>query len=292
MFKLKEFKYYEKHNLVIPGIYDPIFKMIMVKHKDYFCYLINNILEISMDELEKGEFKNVEIPSKNNNYKLIRTDLTYKTKNSLIVIEANTDNNTRLKIRNKVHLGRSIDEEYSKKNNSDMAKVVYQLNFNRKNKLKNKSLIKMQLWDKELNIGEKSIYKIEINLDVINKKYYNNNKLTKFEKALLLLVIDDKEKIKEIMEEDEMLMKVGKSIVDYSLDEKKYAELREIELNETLSYNEGVEVGEKRGKVAGIKEGKVDVAKNLLAMGLSLGQISQGTGLSIDKIKSLSAQIR
>jgi predicted transposase/invertase (TIGR01784 family) len=45
------------------------------------------------------------------------------------------------------------------------------------------------------------------------------------------------------------------------------------------------------GKVIGLKEGAqgkaIEVAKNFLNMGLSLEQISKGTGLSIDKIKQL-----
>ena len=78
------------------------------------------------------------------------------------------------------------------------------------------------------------------------------------------------------------------NILKISMDEKKYAELREIELNETLSYIAWI----KEGKVYGEKKKQFEIAKNLLAMGLPFGQISQGTELSIDKIKSLSAQIK
>jgi flagellar biosynthesis/type III secretory pathway protein FliH len=53
----------------------------------------------------------------------------------------------------------------------------------------------------------------------------------------------------------------------------------------------GVQKGIKKGVERGINQGAqdkaIEVAKNFLSMGLSLEQISKGTGLSIDKIKQL-----
>jgi flagellar biosynthesis/type III secretory pathway protein FliH len=79
----------------------------------------------------------------------------------------------------------------------------------------------------------------------------------------------------------------------------------------SFARKEGLKEGLKEGKVLGLKEGQkqglqkgirqgiqqgidqgaqdkaMEVAKNLFEMGLSLEQISKGTGLSIDKIKEL-----
>ena len=52
---------------------------------------------------------------------------------------------------------------------------------------------------------------------------------------------------------------------------------------------EGREEGRSEGEAAGLVKGKlvalVQSAKNFLAMGLSLEQVSQGTGLSVEEIQ-------
>ena len=50
---------------------------------------------------------------------------------------------------------------------------------------------------------------------------------------------------------------------------------------------EGMEEGEKLGIEKGEKIAKVESAKRFLAMGLSLEQIAQGTGLSIEDVSNL-----
>ena len=55
-------------------------------------------------------------------------------------------------------------------------------------------------------------------------------------------------------------------------------------------YLEGIE-GEKRGKEEGLKEGEknksIEIAKNMLKLGIDVNIISQSTGLSIEEIKNL-----
>ena len=48
-----------------------------------------------------------------------------------------------------------------------------------------------------------------------------------------------------------------------------------------------MEASEEKGRKEGIKEGKIEVAKNLLNMNLSTEQISSATGLSVDEIEKL-----
>jgi predicted transposase/invertase (TIGR01784 family) len=46
---------------------------------------------------------------------------------------------------------------------------------------------------------------------------------------------------------------------------------------------EGIAIGEERG----VEQGLLKTASNLLSMKMSVEQVSQATGLSVDKIKSL-----
>ena len=55
--------------------------------------------------------------------------------------------------------------------------------------------------------------------------------------------------------------------------------------------SEGIAIGEKRGISLGITQGareaKLETAKKFLAMGLSVKQVADGTGLSVEEIEKL-----
>ena len=54
-----------------------------------------------------------------------------------------------------------------------------------------------------------------------------------------------------------------------------------------VQREEAFEKGVNKGFSQGSQQAKIETAKKFLTMGLSLEQISQGTGLSIDEIKNL-----
>ncbi len=58
-----------------------------------------------------------------------------------------------------------------------------------------------------------------------------------------------------------------------------------------LDYNHGISNAEEKGRVEGKAEGEhkkaIDTAKNFIKMGLSLEQVAQGTGLSVDELEKL-----
>ena len=51
--------------------------------------------------------------------------------------------------------------------------------------------------------------------------------------------------------------------------------------------NEGIAIGEERGISLGITQAKLETAKKFLSMGLSVEQVADGTGLSIEEIEKL-----
>ena len=71
----------------------------------------------------------------------------------------------------------------------------------------------------------------------------------------------------------------------------------EIAVKTAAAKKEGREEGEKIGEARGIEKGEkigenkkaIEVARNLLKMGLTVEQVAQGTGLSIEEIKKLKS---
>ena len=53
------------------------------------------------------------------------------------------------------------------------------------------------------------------------------------------------------------------------------------------AYEDGVEKGISQGIQQGSQQAKIETAKNFISMGLSVEQVAQGTGLSIETVKSL-----
>ena len=54
-----------------------------------------------------------------------------------------------------------------------------------------------------------------------------------------------------------------------------------------LGRNEGIAIGEERGISLGAYQKAVETAKKFLSMGLSVEQVANGTGLSVDEIEKL-----
>ena len=82
------------------------------------------------------------------------------------------------------------------------------------------------------------------------------------------------------------------ALQDLSNDEAKRHEAQQREMylqNEMAINEERYEQGVKEGKEQGLKESKIEIAKNLLRINLPLEQISAATGLSVDEIKKLKS---
>ena len=51
-----------------------------------------------------------------------------------------------------------------------------------------------------------------------------------------------------------------------------------------------IRAAKKEGRAEGAHENAIETAKKLLAMGLSVEQVSQGTGLSLEEVENLKKQ--
>jgi len=63
-----------------------------------------------------------------------------------------------------------------------------------------------------------------------------------------------------------------------------------ITLAEDVAEERGVEKGIKKGRAEGIQLAKLEMAQNLLSIGLPIDQIVQASGLSIEQIQQLQPE--
>ena len=151
-------------------------------------------------------------------------------------------------------------------------------------------------------INHIGLIKYDIYLENIKEKYYNNDKLTKLEKYMLMLKLRKREELLEVSKGDKDMSEVYKKLDDLSKD-KYYALLYDeeekkayenkciledaIEDAKENGYSSGYNSGYDSGKSDGISNEKINIAKNLLSMKMALEDISKATGLTIDEIKKI-----
>lgn len=296
-----------KNKKVLPGITDVVFKKIMINHKEYLGLILENIIPVTKEEIiTKGEFLNIEIPPSNIVLKDSRMDLLLKVGKYYINLEANTSISPALIIRNIAHFSGLTFNEYARKDKKTLEEILYQVSFNKKKRLSNELIVRLQYWDKELNVGDESLLKVELNLEFVNKKYYNKEEMTTFEKALMILIIEDEEELLEFMKGDSILESVGNDIISYSrakeivtayenaMIEENYrnnlAREQGYDKGHEEGYEKGQEEGREEGRKEGLKERNIEIAKNLLSLNISTKDISKATGLSLEEIKNIQTK--
>ena len=134
-------------------------------------------------------------------------------------------------------------------------------------------------------------------------KYYNNCKLTRFEKIIVMMCTRSIKVLEELAEGDEELMTFKKTLEEIGKDNGIIGLYNEDEMNELVyqtnlkeSHEEGIRIGDQigfeRGDRQGFERGKesttMKIAKKLLKLGTSIKDISEATGLTQKQIKELS----
>ena len=253
-----------KSKKVLPGITDEVFKKIMISHKDYLGLILEKVIPFTQKEIvEKVEFLNGELPPSHLSQKDSRMDLLIKIENYYMNLEANTSLGPALIIRNKAHFSGLVYNEYSRKDKKTLEEILYQIAFNKGKRLSNNLIVNLSWWDKVLNVGDDSIIKIEINLEIVNKKYYNKEKLNRFEKALLVLLIEEEEELKRLVEGDAILESVGNDIISYSRAKEIVTAYENAMIEENYrnnlareeEYDKGFSTGHEEGLEEGLEQG-------------------------------------
>ena len=170
-------------------------------------------------------------------------------------------------------------------------KKIIQINFDMFTKFDERKIIKFMIMDTERHIIEDPNYeKYHVNLDLINKLYYNKNELSKEDRELLLLTMEDVRDIEDIVRDDDTMKKAKEKLENLSEDAELVG-MYDKEIVDRKVNNTKLLYAEKVAKEQGIKEGidktKKEMVINMLKENIDIKTISKVTGMSEKEILKL-----
>ena len=272
---------------------DRAFKEVFLNpnNSDLLKALLEFILKIKIDELE---IKKTELLSGNVNIKDKRVDAIVHTGNKKIEIEINSQNKDYLHTRSTAYIcniyqsNANVGDTYNE--NTDIIQVNLTWGLGRNND--EMKIYKIMNEKGELYVKNFIIY--EINMDYYDKIWYSKNK-EEIKKNQYMIMLDLDKKELENMPKDKIVDKyiTNVTIVNNDPEFQKYMseeeDKRKIQ-NSLLS--EAKEEGYTSGINDGISKGEnkksIEIAKNMLNKNMSIEDISDITGLSIEEINKLT----
>ena len=276
---------------------DRAFKEVFLKpdNSDLLKALLEFILKIKIDKLE---IKKTELLSGNVNIKDKRVDAIVHTGNKKIEIEINSQNKDYLHTRSTAYIcniyqsNASVGDTYNE--DTDIIQVNLTWGLGRNND--EMKIYKIMNEKGELYVKNFIIY--EINMDYYDKIWYSKNE-EEIKKNQYMIMLDlDKKELKN-MPKDKIVDKyiTNVTIVNDDPEFQKYMseeeDKRKIQ-NSLLSEakEEGISQGYTSGINDGISKGEnkksIEIAKNMLKKNMSIEDISDITGLSIEEINKLT----
>ena len=263
--------------------------------------MISFITNLNKKELYNNMvFKNTELPKANFKEKGMITDLLITSLKTLFNLEMNKNpDKGRIKKNNGYAHKLAIE---TSKTNGKYNKLI-QINFNASVNFDNELSSEYMMRSRDGKTCADENYIIHhISMVKIVYKYYNNNRLNKFEKAIVMMYTDDKKVLEELSKGNEDLMKLKETIEEKSRDDEIIGLYNEKEMQDYVnqinledSHEEGYKIGKEAGKKEGLKEGKenalIETAKRFLNLGISVKDIAQGTGLTEKEINNLSKSL-
>ena len=282
---------------------DRAFKEVFLNpnNSDLLKALLEFILKIKIDELE---IKKTELLSGNVNIKDKRVDAIVHTGNKKIEIEINSQNKDYLHTRSTAYIcniyqsNASVGDTYNE--DTDIIQVNLTWGLGRNND--EMKIFKIMNEKGELYVKNFIIY--EINMDYYDKIWYSKNE-EEIKKNQYMIMLDLDKKELENMPKDKIVDKyiTNVTIVNDDPEFQKYMseeeDKRKIQ-NSLLSEakEEGISQGISQGYTSGINDGiskgenkkSIEIAKNMLKKNMSIEDISDITGLSIEEINKLPNQ--
>ena len=281
-----------KNGKVIPGTTDTMFKIVMTSCKSYLTFLISEFININESDLvKKIIIQNNELPLSNAKERKKISDFIAKVDKSLINFEMNSEYFDGLLIRNQAYLGKIEGESLNASEDYSNMQRFLQVNFNDFIHFKSDSPILEFVYTDKVNgeIETENLKKYHISLPKLEKKYYNGDKLSKLEKALLILKLDKIKDLEEISKDDD-LMEAVERIKDATFDintiglydaelDRKWKEEAKI-----AYYNK---IAKEDGREEGREEGQFSIISTMLKNGITPKKVIEMTGISLEKIKKM-----
>ena len=276
---------------------DRAFKEVFLKpdNSDLLKALLEFILKIKIDKLE---IKKTELLSGNVNVKDKRVDAIVHTGNKKIEIEINSQNKDYLHTRSTAYIcniyqsNASVGDTYNE--DTDIIQVNLTWGLGRNND--EMKIYKIMNEKGELYVKNFIIY--EINMDYYDKIWYSKNE-EEIKKNQYMIMLDLDKKELENMPKDKIVDKyiTNVTIVNDNPEFQKYmSEEEDKKKIQNSLLSEAKEEGISQGYTSGINDGiskgenkkSIEIAKNMLKKNMSIEDISDITGLSIEEINKLT----
>ena len=280
---------------------DRAFKEVFLKpdNSDLLKALLEFILKIKIDKLE---IRKTELLSGNVNIKDKRVDAIVHTGNKKIEIEINSQNKDYLHTRSTAYIcniyqsNASVGDTYNEDTDIIQVNLTWGLGKN------NDEMKIFKIMNEKGELYVKNFIIYEINMDYYDKIWYSKNE-EEIKKNQYMIMLDlDKKELKN-MPKDKIVDKyiTNVTIVNDDPEFQKYMseeeDKRKIQ-NSLLSEakEEGISQGISQGYTSGINDGiskgenkkSIEIAKNMLKKNMSIEDISDITGLSIEEINKLT----
>ena len=272
---------------------DRAFKEVFLNpnNSDLLKALLEFILKIKIDELE---IKKTELLSGNVNVKDKRVDAIVHTGNKKIEIEINSQNKDYLHTRSTAYIcniyqsNANVGDTYNE--DTDIIQVNLTWGLGRNND--EMKIYKIMNEKGELYVKNFIIY--EINMDYYDKIWYSKNK-EEIKKNQYMIMLDLDKKELENMPKDDIVDKyiTNVTIVNDNPEFQKYmSEEEDKKKIQNSLLSEARENGINDGISKGASQEKVNIAKNMLNKSISIEDISDITGLSVEEIENIKNNMK
>ena len=199
---------------VLPATQDVVFKNLMINSKLFLSIILEHFLGIDKEIIRKNmHLENTELPVSNAKEKKKVTDIIVRVERNVVNLEMNASYYEGLINRNIDYILKGKTEANFSGENYDDSYIGIQINFDLDWQYDDRDIIKFVLMDPERGIVlSENLIIYNINLLKFREKYYNNDELSEFERAITLLTLTKREDIEKISEGVEGLMEAKEEI--------------------------------------------------------------------------------
>lgn len=252
-----------------------------IEAREMVATFLSAITGIEKQLLMEADYQGGELPKKNTREKAKTSDIIVKIKkDNKLVLEMNQFKSSNIFEKNANYVFSILTETMEIKQ-KDYPKVIL-INIDNFNAFQtDKPILDFKLRDEEGHIETNQYHSIHLVLEnVVNLKYNIHEEI---KKTVELLTTNTLEEMKDKFKGDGIYMAAIRKVEDLSKDPNfvGYYDVEEARRQELEDmYDTGVSEG--------IEQNKIEIAKQLLALGtISIEDISKATGLSISKIEEL-----
>ena len=276
---------------VLPVISDPIFKSLFRNEemKGILSFIISEVTGLNEKYVyDNLKYRDSYLKKQNIIHKDNTTDLIVDIEDNTIMLEMNAENSIYNRFRNVAHFHSQIVNNILVSKRQEEVGQIFQINFDVKRAYTNKLISKIMMKDEDNQVDEDEIsfQKYKVNLSFLEKKRYNIDELTRFEKLLLIMKEDRKKELYELAKGDKELEKMVKKVEKMSMN-PKYVSLYDEERLDELARDFDRKEAREEGIEQGISQGIKQTAKKLLEAKVDINVIMDSTGLTKEEIEKL-----